>query len=113
MTTLTITSRSQCIRTANADALMWAQQSDAETYADLVRELGGKSPDAETYADALRPFDSGFGGLSEAPSRSAGVPQRWAALYDSTIERAYRRAIRRRIAEVLASARSSSEAGAL
>jgi hypothetical protein len=62
------------------------------------RDLDGDAPDSETYADALRGFDSGFGGLSEAPSTSVGVPERWAALYNAEIERVYRREIRREIA---------------
>jgi hypothetical protein len=97
-----ITARRQCLKVAAADAFAWAQDSAAETFSDLVRDLDGDAPDSETYADALRGFDSGFGGLSEAPSTSARVPERWAAVYNIETERVYRREIRRTIARVLA-----------
>lgn len=97
-----ITARRQCLRIARADAFAWAQDSAGETFNDLVRDLDGEAPAGEVYAAALRGFDSGFGGLSEAPSTSAGVPARWAAIYDAALERAYRREIRRRIVQALA-----------
>jgi len=97
-----ITARRQCIRIASADAVAWAQDNAGETFSDLVRDLDGEAPAGEVYAAALRGFDSGFGGLSEAPSTSAGVPARWAAIYDAAVERAYRREIRRRIVQALA-----------
>ena len=100
--TTTITARRQCLKIAAADARTWADQNARETYSDLVRDLDGDLPSGETYAAALRPFDSGMGGLSEAPSTSAGVPERWAAIYDAEIERCYRREIRRHIADALA-----------
>jgi hypothetical protein len=99
---ISITARRQCLKIAAADAFVWAEQSASETYANLVLELDGATPSDEAYAAALRPFDASFGGLSESPATSAGVPARWAALYDRVIERAYRREIRRRIAQALA-----------
>lgn len=59
---------------------------------------------ADELAAAYRAFDTGFGGLSEAPSTSAGIPERWASVYDAEIERAYRREIRRAVARVEAHA---------
>lgn len=35
--------------------------------------------------------------ISEAPPTSAGIPARWADLYDRTLERVYRAEIRREI----------------
>lgn len=96
----TITARRQCLRIAALDAATWVEQNASETFNDLVRETDGNGPTDEEYAAALRRFDGGFGGLSEAPSTSAGVPERWASVYDSEIERQYRRLLRRRIAEV-------------
>lgn len=102
MTARTISSRSQCLRIASSDAIQWADTNADEARAALVQELDGEDPSAEALADALRPYDSGFGGLSERPSTAAGVPARWADLYDASLERAYRRAIRQWIAATLA-----------
>lgn len=102
MTPASITARRQCLRIAALDAATWVEQNASEAFNDLVRDLDGECPTGERYADALRPFDSGFGGLSESPSTSAGVPLRWASVYDSEVERQYRRLMRRRIAEALA-----------
>jgi hypothetical protein len=97
-----ITARRQCLRIAAADAYTWAWDSVGETFNGLVRALDGESPTEDAYADALRGFDSGFGGLSESPATSAGVPARWAAVYNCEVERIYRREIRCEIARVLA-----------
>lgn len=100
--TKNITARRQCLKIAAIDAFAWAQDSASETFNDLVRDLNGDAPTGEVYADALRGFDSGFGGLSESPATSSRVSSRWADLYNREVERAYRREIRRRIANALA-----------
>ena len=99
----TISSRSQCLRVAAEDGISWAEDSAREAHGNLVVECDGVPPDGTAYAEALRAFDQSFAGLSESPARVARVPARWAPLYDATIERAYRREIRRRISEALAS----------
>lgn len=103
----TITTRSQCLAAATEDAREWAQQSITEEHNELCTERGEDgAPDEETFADALEKYDSGMGGLSEAPSTSARIPARWADLYDRTLERVYRAEIRREIARL----RSEAEA---
>jgi len=98
---MTITTRRQCLKTAAFDARVWAEQSASEAYSEA--RIDGEAPSGEALAAALRPYDSSMGSLSEAPSTSAGVPVRWAAIYDREVERCYRREIRRRIDEALAS----------
>ena len=95
-----ISSRRQCLKTAALDAFEWAQQNDGELFADLMLENSGNPPDAEDYATALQRHDSDF---TDSPASAAGVPHRWAPVYDAEITRVYRKAIRRRVDEILTS----------
>jgi hypothetical protein len=93
-----ISSRRQCLKTAAVDAFEWAQQSDGEVFNDLVQKNDGTPPDAEDYATALQRYDGDF---TDSPASAAGVPPRWAPIYDAALTRVYRAAVRRRVAEIL------------
>lgn len=91
-----ISSRHRCLRTASVDAVEWARASSDEVFNDLC--VDGDAPGAQAYAEELQRYDSAF---LTSPASAAGVPQRWAPLYDAALERTYRSAIRRRVAEIL------------
>jgi hypothetical protein len=93
----TISSRRQCLRTASIDAIAWAQTTYDEVFNDLC--VDGGAPDAGMHAEELRRYDSGF---LTSPASAAGVPQRWAPIYDAAMERVYRKTILRRVEEILA-----------
>lgn len=98
-----ISSRRKAQNIGNIDGREWAEQSISDVFSDLCEEadLNGRPFSDEKYAQVLVRYDSTF---DDSPGGVAGVPQRWRTVYDSALERSYRKAIRAKVAELEADA---------
>lgn len=105
-----ISARRQCVRIARRIAFDWAWDHINEAFNNLARDLDGETVSPEDYYDAMNRLDVGFGGFSESPAASAGVPERWAAVYNFALDRAYRREIRHETLRALHEATPTPEA---
>jgi hypothetical protein len=95
-----ISTRKQALRAGNDAGREWAAESDREVFNDLRdrADMWGEALSSEKYAEKLAEYDSPAGG--ESAGVVGGVPERWAPLFDEALERAYRKAIRARVAEI-------------
>lgn len=95
-----ISTRKQAERAGCLVGIEWAQEADRVVFNALVaRAHENNAPLAQfDYAGDLRAYGTPAEG--ESAGYLGGVPTRWRSVFDRALERAYRKAIRIRVAEI-------------